>query len=275
MHTASPVGRTFCCVLLALLPIARPAAAQDALDFDMPRETPFAAPVFTAGEIESWLTALDRRLQAAAPREAATVLDTLARRLQRGQLTDALERMVVARLDTLKARHPQFGAPIDAARTVVTQFTVGKRAPQIDGLDLAGQPLRLSDYRGKVVVLSFSGEWCGICRSEYPYQRFLLDLYENWPFEMLSVESGRDAAVATQSKAANGLQHQSWWDPGGKAQFGPIARAWQVTGWPTTYLIDANGVIRFVDVRKEDLLKAVRQLVGEAADAEAARKASR
>jgi hypothetical protein len=84
---------------------------------------------------------------------------------------------------------------------------------------------------------------------------------------MLSVESGRDTETVRAAKATNGLSHRSWWDPGGKAQFGPIATAWQVTGWPTTYLIDAAGVIRYVDLRKEDLLKAVRFLVGEAADA--------
>ncbi len=36
---------------------------------------------------------------------------------------------------------------------------------------------------------------------------------------------------------------RSWWD-GGSTR-GPIARAWNVTGWPTTYVIDARGVIRF------------------------------
>jgi peroxiredoxin len=50
------------------------------------------------------------------------------------------------------------------------------RAPDIDGTDLEGEPLRLSDSRGTVVVLAFSGEWCGSCRLEYPYQRLMQDV---------------------------------------------------------------------------------------------------
>jgi peroxiredoxin len=254
-------------VCLALL-LAAPGWAQDRLDFDMPRDTAVAVPVFSAAQVGGWLGELDRRLEtAASARDAATVLDAFARRLQRGRLTPAVEAAAVTALARWKARRPDLGNAVAAAQAVITRFTVGKRAPEIAGVDLAGVPLRLSDYRGKVVVLSFSGEWCGICRSEYPYQRFLIDLYETWPFEMLSVESGRDTETVRAAKATNRLSHRSWWDPGGKAQFGPIATAWQVTGWPTTYLIDAAGVIRYVDLRKEDLLKAVRFLVGEAADA--------
>ena len=43
----------------------------------------------------------------------------------------------------------------------------------------------------------------------------------------------------------------------------PITTRWNVIGWPATYLIDGRGIIRFIDVRDEDLLKAVRQLVDE------------
>ena len=67
-----------------------------------------------------------------------------------------------------------------------------------------------------------------------------------------------------------GISSRAWWDaPNSAAPHGAIAAAWQVSGWPSTYVIDGDGVIRFVDVRDEELLKAVRQLVEAQADRDA------
>ena len=44
-------------------------------------------------------------------------------------------------------------------------------APEIEGKDADGDAFKLSDYRGKVVVMTFSGNWCGPCRAMYPDER--------------------------------------------------------------------------------------------------------
>ena len=44
---------------------------------------------------------------------------------------------------------------------------------------------------------------------------------------------------------------------------GPISTRWNVSGWPTIYLIDAQGIIRYKDVRGEDMDKAIEELVAE------------
>ena len=89
------------------------------------------------------------------------------------------------------------------------------------------------------------------------------DLYANWPFAILGVEaSTREAAGSL--KAQHRLTYRSWLDDaGGELGRGPIASAWNVRGWPTTYVLDARGVVRFVNLRDEDLLKGVRQLLAE------------
>ena len=223
-------------------------------------------PVFADADISGWLGKLDTKLQSIDDKrwndDARFPLWDFGRQLQTGRLSSVQESRVLAHLSAYQSSHPSRAAAVVPALRMIADLTVGKPAPDIVGKDLDGAPLKLSDYRGKVVVLVFSGDWCGVCRAEYPYERLMLELYKNWPFALLTVQSDASLAAAKQTKVDQRLDSRSWWDGGGaKTTDGPIATAWNVVGWPTTYVIDKTGVIRFVDLRREDLLKAVRQLV--------------
>jgi peroxiredoxin len=248
--------------------VSTPARAQTEAGFGERPKFALRVPAFSDREVTSALATLDRLLAAEKDRakwgaHANGVLWNFARHLQTGRMTSTQEALVVKHLDALAAARPQEADIVGRARFMVTALTVGKTAPDIVGKDLDGMDLRLSDYRGKVVVLTFSAEWCGICRTLYPYQRFMLDVYKNWPFAMLSVETGSSVAIARQAKADAGLPYRSWWDARVQDTPGQIATAWNVGGFPTLYVIDGAGVIRFVDLRYEDLLKGVRQLLSE------------
>lgn len=181
-----------------------------------------------------------------------------AERLQSVQLSPAQETRVLELLDSLAARYPADGAAIGRERRTLSALAVGKVAPDIAGRDLDGVEFRLSDYRGKVVVVSFSGDWCGSCRAEYPYHRLLEELYADRPFAILGVSADKDVATAKKAKADRRLGYRTWFD--GRND-GPIAAAWGVAAWPATYVLDQDGVVRFVNLRQEDLLKGVRQLI--------------
>lgn len=222
-------------------------------------------PAFADADISGWLGALDSRLQAIDDTrwnsDARFLLWDFSRQLQTGRLSPVQETRVLSYLSSYQAAHPARAVALTPAVRMISDLTVGKSAPDIVGQDLDGAPLELSGYRGKVVVLMFSGDWCGVCRAQYPYERLMLELYKNWPFALLTVQSDPSLAAAKQVKVDQRLESRSWWDGGGaKNTDGPIATAWNVVGWPTTYVIDKQGVIRFVDLRREDLLKAVRQL---------------
>ena len=110
---------------------------------------------------------------------------------------------------------------------------------------------------------TLSAEWWA---SLAPVKRFLLDLYGNWPFAIVSVETGESRQSVKRTKTQEGLGYSSFWDEPVQSETGEagaIASAWNADGFPTLYVLDGQGVIRFVDLRYEDLLKGVRQLLAE------------
>lgn len=181
-------------------------------------------------------------------------------RLQAHRLSSSQQARVLAQFDAWAAEYATDTAAIARERRTLTALAVGKVAPEIDGKDLEGRAFRLSDYRGKVVVVAFTGEWCAACRGEYPFFRLLEEIYKNRPFALLGVSSDADETIARQGKASRGLSYRTWFDG---RNGGPIADAWGVAAWPSTYVLDRQGVVRFVGLRQEDLLKGVRQLVEE------------
>jgi thiol-disulfide isomerase/thioredoxin len=254
--------------LLVLVP-AFAAAGQQPAGFGERPSRELVLPEFSDRDVTRLIETLDAILPPvqAAPDwgdAARTRLWDFVRRLQDGRLTKAQEAQVLEHLRALESGHPDGASAIAAARRMLTGLTVGKQAPDIVGTDVNGEPMRLSDFRGKVVVLKFGGSWCAICRSEYPYERFLVEMYRNWPFALLGVDGSETRDEARVSRAAHNLSYPAWWDGRpGPDERGPIATEWNVLGWPTSYVLDGDGIIRFVDLRGEDLLKAVRQLLVE------------
>ncbi len=121
--------------------------------------------------------------------------------------------------------------------------------------------MKLSDYRGKVVVLVFCGDWCGPCRAMYPHERSLVKRLEGKPFALVGINSDRDPQKLNERIKKENITWPSWRD-GGSTQ-GPIATAWNVNGWPTIYVLDHKGVIRYTGVRDKAMDKAVNTLLRE------------
>jgi thiol-disulfide isomerase/thioredoxin len=138
---------------------------------------------------------------------------------------------------------------------------VGGIAPEIDGKDLEGNRLKLSDYRGKVVLVVFWGSWCGPCIAMVPQEKELWRRHRDKPFALLGVNCGDELDVAKKTVAAKEMGWPSWYD--GDEIRGPIETDYDVPHWPRLYLIDAKGVIRSIDAHGKELEEAVESLLAE------------
>jgi len=94
----------------------------------------------------------------------------------------------------------------------------------------------------------------------YPHERSLVKRLEGKPFALLGVNSDPRDQVRRAMKREN-ITWRSWWD-GGTTQ-GPIAKSWNVHGWPTIYVLDHKGVVRHKNVREKAMDDAVDALLKE------------
>ena len=158
----------------------------------------------------------------------------------------------------------------------IRNLAVGKPAPEIIGTDLDGQPFKLSDYRGKVVLLTFWAGWCGACRDIASLERSLAETMRGRPFVLLGVNSDDDMVKLKEQMNAEHITVRSWRDGGGNANTpGPIARRFNVHGWPSLYLLDAHGFIRhkfFGTPSNQRLSSAIAALVQSAEEEGGTRK---
>ena len=114
-------------------------------------------------------------------------------------------------------------------------------APDFTVYDLEGNPHKLSDFRGKPVILNFWATWCGYCKMEMPdfnekYQEYGEDVH----FLMVNVTDGNQETVETASAfvAQEGYSFPVYYDTTLEA-----TSAYPTSGLPVTFIIDAEGAV--------------------------------
>ena len=94
----------------------------------------------------------------------------------------------------------------------------------------------------------------------YPHEQLLVKRMAGRPFALVGMNSDRDQEATRKLMNEKKLNWDSFWN-GPMGTGGPISSLWNVRGWPTIYILDHKGVIRFMDKRGEALDKVVDQLV--------------
>lgn len=120
---------------------------------------------------------------------------------------------------------------------------IGQVAPNFTLKNLNGEEVSLEDYRGKNVIVNFWASWCPPCRQEMPdFQDFYED-YKDDDFTILAVNVQESKATASKFIEENGYSFPVLLDSTGE-----IAITYMVSGIPTSYILDKEGVIRYMRV---------------------------
>jgi len=114
-------------------------------------------------------------------------------------------------------------------------------APELKARDLSGAPRTLADYRGKVVLLNFWASWCPPCLREMPSMERLRVKMAGRPLTIVALDSAETPEEVKAYLSRMKLGFPILLDPDGSN-----TRRWKVFALPTTFLLDAEGRIRYV-----------------------------
>jgi thiol-disulfide isomerase/thioredoxin len=135
-------------------------------------------------------------------------------------------------------------------RVVFDSRRYEKQAPEWTLKDMAGKPVKFSDFKGKVVVMDFWGSWCPPCRAELPKFQAMVDKYkDNKNVVFLGMNWERPGEPAARMKAVTDFMAKN------KYTFPVIidhervaVEAYEIQGFPTVFMIDGSGTIRYRNV---------------------------
>ena len=152
------------------------------------------------------------------------------------------------------------------AKTPRSEIAIGKPAPDFQGRTVDGRTLKLSEMRGKVVLLDFMASWCGICVGALPEIKKLYGQIDRSKFEIISVslDGGENTDTTIKDLKRLLVEHEVNWpvlfdDTGRENQ---IARSYDVTELPVHVIIDREGVIRSVAAGKDQKgMEGVRSII--------------
>jgi len=107
-------------------------------------------------------------------------------------------------------------------------------------IDVKGVSHSLSQYRGKVVIVNFWASWCPPCVHEMPSMSGLKRVFKNRPLEILAINLGEKSDDINEFLSKHPVDFPVLLDSEQK-----MPKKWNVFAFPTSYILDKNGVIRF------------------------------
>ena len=255
-------------VWMALNPFISTAAAGDA-----------------EAELKALVTKVNEDLKAGKRTEAALAddlkqFDTLLAQ-HKGEKTDAVAQILYAKAtlyaqvlnDTAKSDQlmqqlkSEFrGTPFvtrlqemeekqKAAEKIRQSLVVGAVFPDFNEKDLNSQPLSLSNYKGKVVLVDFWATWCGPCRGEIPNVVATYQKYHAKGFDVIGISLDQDRKKLEEYTKQMNMTWPQFFD--GQGWGNKLAAKYGIDSIPATFLLDGNGRIIGTDLRGSELSAAV------------------
>jgi len=139
---------------------------------------------------------------------------------------------------------------------------IGKIAPDFSARDTSGNLVSLGSLKGKYLLLDFWASWCGPCREENPYVLKAYQKFKAKNFEILGISLDDETTKEKWLKAIK--EDQLVWKQVSdlKGWQSEVAELYHVRGIPQNFLLDPNGVIIATNLREEELLKTLEDILG-------------
>lgn len=131
----------------------------------------------------------------------------------------------------------------------------GQKFPGFSVSDVAGHPLSVSSYQGKVVLIDFWATWCGPCREELPTVLSLYQQFHGQGFEVIGISLDEDRNDLNSFTRQMGMGWPQFFD--GQGWNNQLAKKYGVRSIPMTYLLNGQGIIIGKKLRGTDLVTAV------------------
>jgi len=170
-------------------------------------------------------------------------------KLQKNHLISiAIIAIVIASIAVIELRKPKQNIISGSDKNV--GISIGKTAPDFELRDLSGKNTKLSDFRGKNIILNFWASWCPPCREEMPeFQRIYTENAENLVVIGVNLQESKENAESFVKKL--GITFPILLDPNAQ-----VKDMYNVFTQPVTYFIDSNGKIidkKFGPLTREEI----------------------
>jgi thiol-disulfide isomerase/thioredoxin len=139
------------------------------------------------------------------------------------------------------------------------KLAVGNRLEDLSLLDTAGKSIRISDFKGKYLLVEFWASWCVPCRQEGPRLIEYLQKYQSKGFGIVAVTLDKQAEQKSWMKAIKQDGVGIWPQ---LSDFDELAqRSYDIKVIPSNFLLDGNGTIIAFDLRGDELEKKLKELL--------------
>lgn len=128
-----------------------------------------------------------------------------------------------------------------AATSLASSGLEGQQAPDFALKSSTGENLRLSEFRGDVVMINFWATWCGPCRQEMPLLDELYSRYQRVGFSLLGVNIDDDSRRAMQMIDELGVNFPVVFDARKD-----VSKLYEVEAMPVTVIVDREGTVRYI-----------------------------
>jgi peroxiredoxin len=161
---------------------------------------------------------------------------------------------VKAKLDSIYAEYEK-----------TAYLEVGKVAPNFEAPKPDGTIVSLDELKGKVTIIDFWAAWCGPCRRENPNVVRIYNQYHDDGLEIIGVSLDGTSRQKDPKKAWLDAVEQDklTWNHVSHLQYfnDPVARLYNITSIPATYILDEEGVIVAKNLRGKALELKVKELL--------------